>query len=321
MTEGTVTFMAPEPMDLSGHARSVGRHAQPAPGREFPTQPVPVQPTAGQVAHEPAGGGRREASWFPPPAERNPDRGVASGRYPPVSPPDAYALPPEPLPEPTLWELALPDLRNQVANRLHQMNWLHAQEAWARRRKDPIGAHVLAFFYAEPPHDDPPRCELRTCTRLFLIDDEQHLPRLLYEMAGVSADLLPAGGDPRTEMANTCEPMSGQAAYLGLGVSSLDTPAGAWPDAQRAAFNDMEIPGRCWALLYDGSRMIVDRFARQDYGRVEIQSTHVLHDVSGQVQRRWRHLDDASFGPEVELTWHWLRQLHNLIIPGGGRAR
>ncbi|MEJ3743111.1 hypothetical protein WEI85_07480 [Actinomycetes bacterium KLBMP 9797] len=322
MREGVVTVMAPGAPDRPDRPYPGARHAaQPRPeGADYPTQQVPIQPTGGQTgqARPPASADPEAAGhWFPPGAEGSAGQDWAAGRYPPVRAADAYVPPPEP----TAWELAMPDLRNKVANRLHEMSWKHAQAAWERRRKDPIGAHALALFYAEPPHGDPPRCELRTCIRLFLGADEQHLPRLLFEMAGVASRHLRAGGDPRTELVNSCEPMSSSAAYVGIGVSSLDTPNGTWPQVQRTAYSDMDVPGRCWAVLYDGTRIVVDRFAKQNYGQVDIQSTQVLHDVSGQLRRRWRPLNEPNADEDTIYTWRFLRELHEVITSGGGRAR
>src|SRR5262249_38607136 len=92
--------------------------------------------------------------------------------------------PQAPAAEPSPFEQGLPDLRTQVVNGLIRMNWNHANQAWQRRRRDPLSPHVLVFFYTEPAGGQP-RYELRTAARLFLAADGQRLAKLLYDMTGV----------------------------------------------------------------------------------------------------------------------------------------
>ena len=164
----------------------------------------------------------------------------------------------------------MPDLRTEVVNGLIRMNWNHANQAWQRRRRDPLSPHALVFFYAEPPTGQPPRYELRTAARLFLAADGKRLAMLLYEMAGVIRDHLAAGRDPRTHVFSWHDPMSAHARYVGLGVSSLDTPDGSWDEMQRTAGSDMDVPGRCYARLVDGSTMLIDRPAMTEFGESHV---------------------------------------------------
>jgi len=223
-----------------------------------------------------------------------------------------------PLDQPAPFELALPDLRYQVVSGLIRLNWNHASEAWQRRRRDPLSPHVLVFFFAEPPVGLPPRCELRTAARLFLAADGQRLAVLLYEMARVARDHLAAGHDPRTHIFSWHDEMSAHARYLGLGVSSLDTPAGTWNEVQRSADSDLDLPGRCYARLVDGSTLLLDRLARNEFGASNVWTTHPTYDVSGMRQRRWdfdRDLaESGDYDPDFRATWHWLIQLHNVFL-------
>lgn len=297
---------------IRAEGRYVGaRHAAPGHGGDHPTPSAPARAPNWPASDYAAAGTWATANVYrvtPPPG---PAAGPASagGQYPPRLVDEPY-LPP---PQVTAFELAMPDLRGQVASRLHQMSWKHAHQAWQRRRRDPIAPNALAFFFAEPPAGRPPRCELRTCIRLFLAADEPYLPRLLYEMTAVAAGHLADGGDPRVMLANSCEQMSAQAAYLGLGVSSLDTPAGSWEQHQRTASSDLDVPGRCWAVLHDGSRLVVDRLAKQDYGRLDIQSTHGLPRPS-------RRLDESASPGDADV-WRWMWELHTVLWSGGAGAR
>ena len=285
-----------------GHA---GGYSSTGDGSYQPTQ----QPGGGYAGHPSAGGyglphqqggpgGAADAAWY---------RDQAAQQYTRA-----------PVEEPSPFELALPELRSQVVNALIRMNWKHASEAWQRRRRDPLSAHALVFFYAEPPTGQPPRCELRTAARLFLAADGKRLAMLLYEMVGVARDHLAAGRDPRTHIFSTHEPMSMRARYVGLGVSSLDTPAGTWDEVQRSASTDMDVPGRCYARLIDTSTMLVDRLAMTEFGVSQVLTTHPTYSTSRQRQRRWdfdRDLAESTdFDPEFWTTWQWLIQLHDVFL-------
>jgi len=214
-------------------------------------------------------------------------------------------------------EVAEADLRNQVVDRLRKMNVLHGQHAWERRNRDPIGPHGLAFFFSVPLSVQPLRYRLATATRMFLDgSDVDNLPRLLYEMRGIGAGFLDAGGfDPRSQMADRVESMPPDARYIGLGVSSLDTPTGAWREMLQTSDGPLNIPGRCYALLADSSRILCDRRGEREFGAFHISSTHSLDLVHGHPMRAWRFAPHLLHGePDTKETWHWLTQLHHLIV-------
>jgi len=161
---------------------------------------------------------------------------------------------------------------------------------------------------------------LRTATRLFLDGAEvQDLPRLLYDLVGVARGYVHESRfDPRTQMADRVEPMPVRASYIGLGVSTLDTPAGVWTETRSSAGSELAVPGRCFALLVDGSMLLCDRGGERQFGAFEISSTHSLDVVPGQAWRRWRwayHLADLA-DRDTRDVWHWLDQLHHLILRG-----
>ncbi len=213
-------------------------------------------------------------------------------------------------------EAAEADLRNQVVDRLRKMNALHGQHAWERRNRDPIGPHGLAFFYSVAVPSQPVRYQLATATRMFLDGGEvENLPRLLYQLHGIGSEFLRSGGfDPRAQMADRVEPMPRDARYIGLGVSSLDTPTGTWREARQTADGPLNTPGRCFGLLADGSRLLCDRRGEREYGAFHIWSTHSLDILHGHPMRAWRFGPHLLHGePDVD-TWHWLTQLHTLVI-------
>src|SRR5262249_11255682 len=162
------------------------------------------------------------------------------------------------------------------------------------------------------------RCDLRTAARLFLAADGQRLAMLLYEMVPVVRDHLAAGHDPRTHVFSWHDAMTGRARYVGLGVSSLDTPAASWRQIQQSASSEMDVPGRCYARLIDESMLLVDRLARTDFGMSNVLTSDPIRDVSGVPERRWGYARDLAqsedHGPENRAIWHWLTQLTNLFL-------
>ncbi len=217
------------------------------------------------------------------------------------------------------------DLRNQVVDRLRRMSVLHARHGWERRNRDPVGPHGLAFFYSEPLAGDPrrrgeQRAVLRTATRMFLDGPEvESLPRLLYDLIGIAEDYRREGGfDPRALMADRVEPMSRHAHYIGVGVSTLDTPAGDWAQIRQSANGELAVAGRCLALLADGTMLLLDRGGERQFGALHIWSTHSLDVEPGQPWRTWRwahHLPELH-DPSTRDVWHWLGQLHLRVRRG-----
>src|SRR2546430_8488577 len=158
------------------------------------------------------------------------------------------------------------EIRNLVVDRLSQMNAQHALNAWEHRRKTPIGPHALAFFYLEQVDaGNPPRYVTPAAARLFLDgEDVAFLPELLYKMVGIGRRRLARGDDfdPLTSMARKQDEMSSRAQYVGVGVSSLETPTLSWVEIQQNAFGPLDIPGRGMAVLTDGTRPGLGRGGR-----------------------------------------------------------
>lgn len=215
-------------------------------------------------------------------------------------------------------------VRNAAATRLQFMNSMHAVHAWERRRSKPIGAHALAFLYADPdPRSNPerPHYEVRTATRLFLDgEDVSDLVQLLYEMCDIAYTYLADSGifDPLAHMTQRVDEMSGRAVYVGVGVSSLDGPAAPWKQVQMQVNGALEIPGVCYVVLTDGTRILVERPARP-YDPLRISSTKSLNVDAGIQYRPWRLLVDDPNDTEMTTRWQWLSQLNDLVVEGQRR--
>lgn len=223
----------------------------------------------------------------------------------------------EPDPGPARHDPTAADLRRQVAQRMRLMNHRHAEHAWERRHRDPIGPHGLAFLFSEPDTGKRNRRALRSATRLFLDGpDVTDLPRLLYDLAKVVHQQRDAGSADPLALADRSETMSAAAAYVGIGVSSLDTPHGTWQQTRHTITNSLDIPGRCYALLADGTFLLLDRGGEDRFTELTIRSTRSLDVRPGQPSVRWQ-FDSALAAlsdPDTRRTWQRLQQLHDSLL-------
>jgi hypothetical protein len=223
----------------------------------------------------------------------------------------------EPVPE--QHDRVAAEIRNLVVDRLSQMNAQHALNAWEHRRKTPIGPHALAFFYLEQVEGgNPPRYATPAAARLFLDgEDVAFLPELLYKMVGIGRRRLSRGDDfdPLTTMARRQDDMSPRAQYVGVGVSSLETPTMSWTEIQQNAFGPLDIPGRGLAVLTDGTRLVLERGDRS-HGPTHVRSSHQLDLVPGIPSRRWTWLRDQV---EPNSAEYWLQELHQAVLEGQRR--
>lgn len=263
-----------------------------------------------------------EGRPVPPPsiaAELRPAHGwnARTAPHQHVSPATTEPAPAAPHPETfQSHDPAAADLRGQVVRRIRFMNFRHTEHAWERRHKDPLGPHALAFLFSEPARGRPPRYTLRTATRLFLDGPEvADLPRLLHDLAQVIRRNNRQGDyDPRV-LADRADEMSPQAFYVGLAVSSLDTPAGRWYDVRQRVNGSIDVPGRCYALMSDGTMLLMDRGGQARFGHFEVRASASLDEVPGDSLQRWiydRSLPELA-DPATAAIWHQLSLLHHSI--------
>jgi hypothetical protein len=220
-------------------------------------------------------------------------------------------------------------LRKQVVDRLRLMNARHGRRAWERANDDPIAPHGLAFFYAD--HDPQPtgghQWRISTATRLFLNDPEAaHLPWLLWEQTRIAEGYRRAGTlDPRIQLANRVEPMTKHARYYGVGISTVDLPDFPWPQ-QRLSQNGYDIMGACFALLADGTWLLLHRGLPGQFSALRIWSSQTLDTGPALDLPRWnwgRHLPRLA-DPATRDIWVQLQTLHDVLTagsnPGAGRS-
>jgi hypothetical protein len=217
------------------------------------------------------------------------------------------------------------ELRNQVVDRLQLMNARHGLRAWERANTDPIAPHGLAFLYTDhdPQRSTGHRQRICTATRLFLDDaDTASLPRLLQEQTRIADGYRRAGTfDPRTQLANRAESMTEFARYYGVGVSTVDLPNFPWT-RQRQSQNGYNIMGACFALLADGTWLLLHRGLPGQYSALRIWSSKNLDSGPSMNLRRWnwgRDLPQLA-DPATRDIWTQLQALHRILDAGSPGA-
>ena len=213
-------------------------------------------------------------------------------------------------------------IRNLAADRLLRMNARHATHAWLQRRAHPVGPHGIAFLYFDQAAAAPVPTVVAATRLVDDTADVRPLPRLLYRLANLARDRYAqlGGFDPRPVLANRQDQMSPHAAYIGLGVSSLDSGTETWERIQRSASGPLDLPGRCFALLGDGTHMLVDRGGQDVFGEVRLASTHDLNIELGIAARRWVWRPDLATTSGTAEIWPRLADLHQLIVGSHHRS-
>lgn len=247
----------------------------------------------------------------------------------PTDPIPQYASSPQTMGQPGIPVGPAALLRRLVIARMQRFSVRHAGDAWGRRYRDPISPHGIALFYAwEQPtaQDAPPRYQLGTATRIFLAEPEaDELPRVLRSQIRFVQE--ESGTDPQwTPLVHMdrAETMPATAGYFGLGVSTLDTPAGPWAEVQKTASSEKDVPGSVLIMLDDWEpvRIRCERPGDRGYGLLTVESTGGLDpDSSRNTQgQEWRWAPDL-FGLQTP-EWRFLTDLHNAIMEGiRGRHR
>jgi hypothetical protein len=324
---GRHSWLLPDPHRMSGPTS--------APVSGFPSR----DPGGAWTGHDasPTRAGRFDPASHPPPRAtgteatgRHPADGATHPTYPTHPHQDTrpgHHLPGSAKPEPPggapaeTHEAIAARSHGSVINRLQYMNSLHALHAWERRRSGPIGPHALAFVYAAADLRSlgpRPYYEARVGKRLFKAgEDVEDLVGLLYQMVDIADGYLDNGGifDPLAQMTQRDDEVPADAIYIGLGVSSLDTPAGRWKEMQTHTRSGMAIPGRCMMLLVDRTSILADRPA-QMHDPLQVRSNRPLGMDASVKYHVWRPLviEDQDLP-----TWQWLEQLHQRVVEGQRR--
>lgn len=317
-----------------GGQPSAPRHAQ----QQYPATPngtasatgLPGGARAGRAtepSRSPADRGPRSSAYGPPAAEHQDHGGpVPRARTAPDAREAEYVAEPEPPTNLPRLPTATPDLinkyvRSDVGRRLRAMNWKHTSHAWNLRNRDPLGPHGLALFFLDidpttnndtNEDNDPVTYWLRTTTRLDPAGpDVADLPRRVHEFSdGVRRYL--AEGLSVLDLMTRVEALTPHALLLGAGVSSLDTPTGPWDAVRHQVSHPMDIPGRCYAMLIDGTAMIMDRGGLAQFVRVHVTCNAELADPS----HEWSWERDLAVRDDGAAVFDRLHHLIRTLMVG-----
>ena len=214
-------------------------------------------------------------------------------------------------------------IRNQVIHRMVAMNRNHAGLAWDNRRAQQICPHGVAFLYADPLQQRRSHtlqlCNVVAATRVVHdTEDVREAADLLYRLAALARSRYlptPGGFDPAVQMAIHRDASSGNAHYIGLGLSTLDTLEGQWYQLYPQADDVDDIGGRCMAILLDGTAILIDRGPhRQVRSDIGVHATADLNFEGGFAPFDWTHHPDLSRLPVSTDIWRRMQDLHQITL-------
>jgi hypothetical protein len=213
-------------------------------------------------------------------------------------------------------------MRGQIVDRMIRINTSHALQAADRlNTKLAVGPHCLALFSIDAGAGRYQR--LSTATRLILDgEDADSLPDLLTDLAARAqekvAEARGAGRrwEPRTPLTGLVlrsEEISDTTEYVGLGVSTLDTPEIPWSRAKQSVTgaDGLHLRGQGLILLRDGTAVHIVRRAQMASGQHEITASRRVD--SQYPSRRDEHLVDRA-AHQGNHTWELMRRLHEVLL-------
>jgi hypothetical protein len=147
-------------------------------------------------------------------------------------------------------------IRNASIERMRTASVRHGMHAVETGNR--IGPHAVLFLYHDRGHG-----AVHASYRMFGDRPEfLRIPDVLRTLTEVVAGHPSRGGrfDPRLVLAQgTDEAMPANARFVGVGVSTLDTAAGAWTDVRDRVDSALDVPGRAYIALIDGTKVILER--------------------------------------------------------------
>ncbi|AGL13789.1 hypothetical protein [Actinoplanes sp. N902-109] len=209
-------------------------------------------------------------------------------------------------------------VRGRALDRAMQVNASHARNAADRiGTRDALGEHALVLFSV----DETARpFRLSVATRL---DYEEHrgenLPALLQALGQHAWNQIQAAyrtgkrWDPRTPMDGLVlrsDPVTPETEYIGLAISTLDTPTAPWHDLKRSvsSADGLNLSGQGYLYLRDGTAMYFLRAAQTGSGAGQhtIVTNRAVHSIY-----RPRMDNELPGDPQV---WQGLEKLHHVLM-------
>jgi hypothetical protein len=281
------------------------------PGRAYPGQ-QPSWPDPGPAR------GETQPGWQPPyqGAAEFQREYVAAPAWEPAAPPPA---------EPAHRSEGQPissTMRGQIVDRMIRINTSHALQAADRLgTKLAVGPHCLALFSID---NVPGRYQrLSTATRLILDgEDAENLPDLLRDLTARArekiAEAKAAGRHweartPLTGLVLRSEDFSADTPFIGLGISTLDTPEIPWSLAKQSVTgaDGLHLRGQGMIYLHDGTAVHVVRRAQMASGQHEITASRRVD--SQYPSRRDEHLIERA-AHQGDQSWELMRRLHEVLL-------
>lgn len=212
-------------------------------------------------------------------------------------------------------------IRNAALDRMRKASANHGMYAFdvvSSTKK--FGPHAVVFLYqdVERVEGARPRIVTRAADRKFWdnVPEFLHLPTILYGLSDIASLYAGQGGfDPRKLMAHNSDRMSNRADFVGVAVSTLDTPAGPWATVRQRIQSSLEVGGRSYIALKDTTKMILDRGGPFGVSGTT-WSTHPL-EVSSSMGSygTWKTLRRDPNNADEEI-WNGLDTLMSHIIRG-----
>ena len=219
-------------------------------------------------------------------------------------------------------------LRGRMLERLISVNASHAGHAADRvRTKDDLCEHALALFSVDP---EDRVWTISTATRLSLSDSgNAGLVEMLTGLVKVAEQKLNEAGehgrrwDPRTPLTglvNRCEELRRSMVYVGLGISTLDTPEMPWRRMKGSVdrYGGLHLRGQGYLYLDDDTAVHFVRAAQLggQTGQHQITASKVI-----QTQYPWRRDSDMIENAEQRSfqIWDQLRRLNQLFVTATSR--
>ncbi|WP_223884662.1 hypothetical protein [Micromonospora craniellae] len=234
------------------------------------------------------------------------------------------------------------ELRHQVLYRCKGLNGGHllaADERYGTR--EALGPHAVMLFFAAPPSTEPQGFRLHTAYRMFLAAPEsENVVALLADLTAIALDNIAHGRvrgrwwhplGPERSMVNGGDmTLPGDAVYVGVGVSTLDSVDGSWqqlartlrsPSGTGSVRSAFDLKSECYALLVDGTAIKVDRDPHARVGSSGVRSSKPLE---ARWDRHWHnpHHDLTAQGDaDTRQVWHHLDTLHEVLTAHLHRKR
>ncbi|NMO54549.1 hypothetical protein HH310_25620 [Actinoplanes sp. TBRC 11911] len=215
-------------------------------------------------------------------------------------------------------------LRGRFVDRLVSVNAAHAGHAADLiRTKDDVCEHALVLFSANPAVDRSH--ETSIATRLSLSDTENadivdwlgDLTRVVEQKVAEPV-VLGRRWDPRTPftgLVSRTEELTSDMVYMGVGVSTLDTPEQSWRQMKRGVerYSGLRMRGQGYLLLDDDTTVHLIRAPQTgpQTGRHQITANQPIETQYGHWTRQHdmiRYADERT-----ARIWDRLQRLHRLL--------